>query len=216
MLLKYKKSLFIILGSCLIILFTACSQTTALPTPIATFSVAQINTAAAIIKQATAQAKLNLTATAAAWTNISKTPIKTRTPLPTKTPWPDPWGPPAKIVVSMAESIPCVTWETTGCRWDFKMIFRIKNNIGAKVERIRKCFFNSAGGGPYTTLGGTGWGDILRNIPPYGYYEYSGWVRTKPNSYPDLNGGRVELTYEGHDDNGNPFSGILNAILAAP
>jgi uncharacterized protein affecting Mg2+/Co2+ transport len=63
-------------------------------------------------------------------------------------------------------------------------------------------------------LGSTGWGVVNAKISPYGTYKYSSWVRT--TMHPDLKDGRVEITYEGHDDHGNTFSGNLSANLSAP
>ena len=144
---------------------------------------------------------------------ITETPYKTRTPLATKTPWPKPWGLPAQVVASMPESIPCSTWSKTGCRWDFKVTFSVKGEISATVERIRRVFVDRQGR-RWTSLGGIGWGDVNIKISPGQTGKYTSWVRTTTN--PDLKGGRVDITYEGHDANGNPFTGQVSTKLSSP
>ncbi len=132
--------------------------------------------------------------------------------MPTSTPWPTPWGPPAKVIASMPASIPCVIWKEIGCTWVITVTFRTENDIGITIERIRSIYVSSKGF-HYTWGGGSGWSTVNIKISPHSGEEYSDKLSLVT---PDLKDGRVELIYEGHDDNGNPFSGILNATLASP
>ncbi len=129
----------------------------------------------------------------------------------TKTPWPEPWGPPANVSASLPVSLPCVNWNMGGCRWDYRVTFSVNGAVGATVERLHCYYFDKIGS---IWSSGDGWMDVNIIISPGQTNMYAGFVRATVD--PNLKNGRMFIAYQGHDANGNPFSGQLNTLLASP
>lgn len=168
---------------------------------------AQWKTAVALVQAATESARSTNTPPL----DLTVPTGSTRTPIPTATPWPSPWGPLAEVVASLPKSFPCEQWAGDGCMWNYSVIFQEKKGVGATIERIRRAYVDR-NGGVWTTFGGTGWSDETVEIPPLGENTFRSWVRWGKDNM--LMGGQVEVSYEGHDANGNPFSGKVTATLA--
>ncbi len=136
------------------------------------------------------------------------TPKFTATPLPTNTP-----PPPAKIQAFMPGIIPCTSWSTNGCQWNYEVIFTEQNGGYATITNIGRRYIDIKGG-VWKSSGGE-WETQSLGISAHGSNSYKSWVRTTPGSDPDLNNGRVIVSYEGRDVMGNTFSGSVSAKLAA-
>jgi len=139
----------------------------------------------------------------------TSSPTATDTPLPTPTP-----SGPAVIVATIPEAIPCTPWGEDGCKWSFAVTFTETNGISATVERIGQLYTDVRGVG--WVVGASEWFDRSIQIRAKGTGQYTSWVRTKHGTDPDLRGATARISYSGHDAKGNPFSGSVTAILAAP
>jgi hypothetical protein len=132
-------------------------------------------------------------------------------PTPTFTPRPTPWGPAAKITVSLPTTISCKKSGERCMEWPFLVTFTSENNIGGRVENMRLVFVTKDNVG-YAEGGYPTWVSVNIPIPADGKAQYTGKA-VNPKE-PDLEGGRMDFYYQGTDANGNKFSGKISTILA--
>ncbi|MBN1202863.1 MAG: hypothetical protein JXJ20_13525 [Anaerolineae bacterium] len=129
----------------------------------------------------------------------------------TPTPEVEPTAETGPVQAVLPESIPC-TKDGSRCRYDIVIEFWDLSGVGAQVEDLRLRYIDRDGG---VWVGGAGisarYDDPLE-IPASGSAVFDTWVRTEDK----LMGGSIRVLYEGHDANGNPFSGELTAALAWP
>lgn len=202
------------------LLMIACGQTGQSESQSEKVTIEKLQTSVSIIQTATVQQFSNLAGEAkniTPATTISKTPTRQSTPgpRPTSTNYPTPWGPTAIIKASMPAIVPClINEQNTGCKWSYSVSFESKNGIGGVVERIRRVYKNK-NGVRYTLLGGSGWKNTHIIIHSTGITNFDASWSQRFDEKPDLRNGQVEITYEGHDDNGNFFNGTLSVILAS-
>jgi len=132
-------------------------------------------------------------------------------PTPTFTPRPTPWGPAAKIAVSLPANLPCRRSGNHCADWSFTVAFTAQNNIAAKVENIRMVFV-SPENVVYASGGYPQWVSVDIPIPANGAGQYLGKA-VNPKD-PDLKGGRMDFFYQGYDEHGNKFSGKISTALS--
>jgi len=197
---------------CLIIIsfiFTGCSPgklfgPTFTPTSTATSTSTSMPTATSTNTPTLTPTPTN---TPTSTSTFTPSPTATRTSSPTPTP-----KGPARVVASIPDPVPCTSWGTEGCQWNFTVTFTEENGISATIVRIGRRFIDTKG--KVWTVGMDEWHDETIIIPAKGSNSYNSWVRTRAGSDPDLRGGTVVVSYSGIDAKGNDFRGSVSSTLA--
>lgn len=226
---------------CTSLVFVSSGCTLGKPTA-ATAEDNELKTALAVLKTATAQAispaRIADTATAVSEQTLPILPAATETTviqqatptpltiqeigqlliestginLPALTPWSTPLGPKAMIYASIPEITPCISLGGNGCVWKYSVTFRADNSIGGKINRVWTVFLSKNGKRYVRNITGLSAANTV--IPAWGSGTYSDIVIDMFNTTVDLRGGKILLTYEGVDENGNLIRGEVSTRLA--
>lgn len=197
------------------LLMTACGISGQSGPQVGKVTTEQLQTSSSVIQTATAQQLTNLSGKSTT-TAVGKTPGKQNTIGygSISTTYPTPWGPPAIIKATLPSIIPCVVEYNVLCNWTYSASFESQNGIGGIIERVRRVYINK-NGVRYTYMGSNGWDDYHIIVNPSGISKFDAWWSQRFNEIPDIRNGKVEITYEGHDNNGNPFRGTISTKLAS-
>jgi len=115
-----------------------------------------------------------------------------------------------------SDPIPCTSFSTNGCRYNWKVTFTETAWLGVTIERIA-IRYDERGGRAYWYSESGEWRDVNVVIPAGGTASYDGGVQTTDDSDMRLiMGGRLKLRYQGTDADGNSISGSASAQLERP